>query len=208
MPDTSLRIHIISGHHPDPVNQDYNYRRRTTDVLDRCLQGRREASIAALVARAINVSANEHSLTADPSIKGGWKKLKAIELAARNSDIVVWHDADALPARHSTLIRHIRQIAALQPTVGLWLAPGPRLLQQRSLLSAWRSLAGLPLSEARALVQDSNSLQTGVLVVRPLRIPVSLLVSHFSLLTPHSSFLPSHSQCAPRKSHITRILKT
>ena len=65
MPDTSLRIHIISGHHPDPVNQDYNYRRRTTDVLDRCLQGRREASIAALVARAINVSANEHSLTAD-----------------------------------------------------------------------------------------------------------------------------------------------
>ena len=88
------RIVLISGHQPDPVRQDYDYRAQGTDAFDRCIRKQREHQIRRLLP---NTSALGLPDTAK-AIRGGWKKLAAIQSASAESDLIVWHDADAVPA--------------------------------------------------------------------------------------------------------------
>lgn len=159
-----MAVVLVSGHSADPVRQDYDYRASSTDAFDRCIH-----SVVTREAHKLHNVSLMHTLPpASASVRGGWKKLHAIAHAARggaSSGLLVWHDADAVPSPEGHIAARAMRIAREQPSSALWLQPSPQLL--RAAPSAgWRTFSGVPLSQVVHKLTNSNSLQTGVLLVR------------------------------------------
>lgn len=182
-----MRVHLVSGYDPDPVRQEYDYRARATDAFDRCIAHLREELAAHLVrnnggsaATGVVVTAEERRFPPTAAaVKGGWKKLHALAEAAKDGayDVLIWHDADALPTKFGPLIEYVQRIVSKQPTVALWLQPG-QLFRHARLSEAqrkhWPTFGGLDLQSIGHQVRNFMDLQTGVLVVR---------ASHAALVT-------------------------
>ena len=160
----SPRLVLVSGHTPDPVRQDYDYRAQATDAFDRCIRGKRERQV-----RRLNVTVSDVLPEAAKGVRGGWKKLAAILAAASTiggpDDLILWHDADAVPNDGGEIVARAARIARLQPSVAIWLQPGADLAAAMPA-AAWERFDGVPLSRARRSLTTSNSLQTGVILVR------------------------------------------
>eukprot|EP00966_Prymnesium_polylepis_P258055 5960796-Prymnesium_polylepis.1 len=159
-----MRVSLLSGHTPDPVRQDYDYRAQSTDAFDRCIRRKREQSTRELQ--------SEHNLTVvnqlpagAQAVRGGWKKLIAIVNASARADMLVWHDADAVPNAGGEIVARAMRIAQQQPSVALWLQPGADLVA-RTPAAMWRSFAGVSLAQVGNRLTTSNGLQTGVILVR------------------------------------------
>ncbi|KAL1503022.1 hypothetical protein AB1Y20_011091 [Prymnesium parvum] len=159
------RVVLLSGHTPDPVRQDYDYRAQATDAFDRCIRAARERGVDRLRPNATVVPRLPEAAAA---VRGGWKKLVAIHLAANGSshdDVVVWHDADTVPVRRGDVVARAMRIAREQPSSAVWMQPGAQLVAATPG-KAWSSFAGVPLSRVAKHLTTSNSIQSGVILVR------------------------------------------
>lgn len=159
------QVWLVTGHSPDPVRQDYDYRRQTTDAFDLCLRDVRERAVNGLKP---NVSVLSELPETANRVRGGWKKLAALVSAARachGDGLLVWHDADAVPNGNGQIVERASQIAREQPSVAVWLQPGKRVMSKAgsALLTHF---PGIPLSRVATSLTDSNSLQTGVILMR------------------------------------------
>ena len=156
-------IQIVSGHHPDPVRQDYDYAARTRSLsvvqFSRCIANMRRQRIASILDGESRVTSKEDLPPSALAVKGGWKKLHAIKDAAKHADIVIWHDSDALPRESGRLIERVRRIVSEQPNVTLWLAPAGEV-QKYLNWTSWDAFVGVSLDSVRRRVRTSNDLQT------------------------------------------------
>ena len=94
-------------------------------------------------------------------------RLLAVDLGPRYTGLAV-RTSRLEGARPYGLLERVRRIAAEQPSVGVWLQPGERLIAH--LLAAsprWRhTFGGTSLRDVRHHVRSSNDLQAGVIIVR------------------------------------------
>ena len=168
-----LPLTLISGAVFQPLSgSDY------ARGFDDCIEATRHASVSRLV-RSSRGAVSTFDLETLPlnshaEFRGSWKKLVAIEAAARNRSshgLLLWHDADTVPSaeRDASVVERARAIAKLQPEVDVWLQPGIELLRSTPA-RYWSGLEGVPLSSVRIKWHvhriGDKALQAGVLLVR------------------------------------------
>ena len=160
------RLILVSGYTPDPVRQDYDYRAQATDAFDRCIRSKRERQAR----RLRNVTVTDVLPEAAKGVRGGWKKLAAIMAVATSAssgpdDLILWHDADAVPNADVEIVARSTRIARLQPSVAVWMQPGADLAAAFPA-ATWSAFEGVPLPQAGRRLATSNSLQSGVILIR------------------------------------------
>ena len=113
------------------------------------------------------ITVNLAELAEASTVHKQWKKLVAIRAAAQRADLVIWHDADALPHPRGEIVRRFRRLAALQPDVDLWLDAGLEMKLSRTF-DQKAYFEGVPLAEYMrlGLMKNGESLSTSTMLMR------------------------------------------